>query len=136
PQSQTQTSPDSGSITLLGQVVPPAKFVRLSWKPQDTFESLAAPTPVLVLNGRTPGPTLCLTGAVHGDEINGIEIIRQVFFGIDPEEISGVLVGVPIVNQLGFRRASRYLPDRRDLNRYFPGNPGGSSASRIAYKFF
>ncbi len=125
-----------GGITILGKPVAPASSTRLSWEPQDTFESIAAPTPVLVMNGATPGPTLCLTGAVHGDEINGIEIIRQVFFALNPQELSGVLLGVPIVNQMGFRRASRYLPDRRDLNRYFPGHPKGSSASRIAHAFF
>ena len=125
-----------GGITVMGEPIPPASSRRLSWKPQDTFESIAAPTPVLVLNGATPGPTLCLTGAVHGDEINGIEIIRQVFFDLNPLELSGTLLGVPIVNQMGFRRGSRYLPDRRDLNRYFPGNPRGSSASRIAHAFF
>ena len=126
----------TGSITVLGKTIAPATSARLSWKPQDTFESIAVPTPVLVMNGAAPGPTLCLTGAVHGDEINGIEIIRQVFFSLKPEELSGVVIGVPIVNQLGFRRSSRYLPDRRDLNRYFPGDPKGSSASRIAYSFF
>jgi len=125
-----------GSITVLGKAIAPATSTRLSWTPQDTFESIAAPTPVLVLNGATPGPTLCITGAVHGDEINGIEIIRQVFFELDPHELSGVLLGVPIVNQMGFRLSSRYLPDRRDLNRFFPGDPKGSSASRIAYTFF
>jgi len=125
-----------GSVTILGTAIPPATSMRLTWTPADTFESIAAPTPVLVLNGATPGPTLCLTGAVHGDEINGIEIIRQVFFELNPQELSGVLLGVPIVNQMGFRLTSRYLPDRRDLNRYFPGDPRGSSASRIAYSFF
>jgi uncharacterized protein len=125
-----------GSITILGKPVPPATSTRIYWEPQDTFEAIAAPTPLLVLNGATPGPTLCLTGAVHGDEINGIEIIRRVFFEIDPLELSGVVLGVPIVNQMGFRLTSRYLPDRRDLNRFFPGDPKGSSASRIAHGFF
>jgi uncharacterized protein len=139
PQFQMEKEKDvvvHGGITILGKSVAPASSTRLSWEPQDTFESIAAPTPVLVMNGATPGPTLCLTGAVHGDEINGIEIIRQVFFELNPRELSGVLLGVPIVNQMGFRRASRYLPDRRDLNRYFPGHPKGSSASRIAHAFF
>ena len=55
---------------------------------------------------------------------------------INPSKLSGAVIGVPIVNLQGFRRASRYLPDRRDLNRYFPGNPNGSAASRIAHSFF
>lgn len=124
------------SLILLGTEVPPSTTSRLSWSPEQTFESIAVPTPVLVVNGAKPGPVLCLTGAIHGDEINGVEIIRQVLYGLDPAKVSGSVIGVPIVNQLGFRRNSRYLPDRRDLNRYFPGRPTGSSASRIAYSFF
>ena len=67
--------------------------------------------------------------AVHGDELNGIEIVRRVVYDLKPEKISGAVIGVPIVNLQGFRRGSRYLPDRRDLNRYFPGNPTGSIIS-------
>lgn len=132
----TDLSLNSGRVIVMGKTILPGTSTRLAWEPEATFESIAAPTPVLVLNGVTPGPTLCMTGAVHGDEINGIEIIRQVFFGLDPQKISGTIIGVPIVNQMGFRRGSRYLPDRRDLNRYFPGNRKGSSASRIAHSFF
>ena len=83
-----------------------------------------------------PGPTLCLTAAVHGDELNGIETVRRVLHEVQPERLSGTVIGVPIVNLQGFHRNSRYLPDRRDLNRFFPGNPTGSAASRIAYSLF
>jgi predicted deacylase len=91
---------------------------------------------VLAVNGARPGPTLCLTAAVHGDELNGIEMVRRVLHDIDPDKLSGAVIGVPIVNVQGFRRGSRYLPDRRDLNRYFPGNPNGSAAARIAHSLF
>ena len=74
--------------------------------------------------------------AVHGDELNGIEIVRRVMHDIDPDKLSGAVIGVPIVNVQGFRRGSRYLPDRRDLNRYFPRNPTGSAAARIAHSLF
>ena len=100
------------------------------------FEGVPVSTPVLVVNGTSPGPTLCLTAAVHGDELNGIEIVRRVMHDIEPDKLSGALIGVPIVNVQGFRRGSRYLPDRRDLNRYFPGNPNGSAAARIAHSLF
>ena len=123
-------------IVLLDTTVPVATSARLSWSPAQSFEGIAAPTPVLVVNGAKPGPTVCLTAAVHGDELNGIEIVRRVLYDLDPERLSGAVIGVPIVNLQGFRRSSRYLPDRRDLNRFFPGNPTGSSASRIAYSFF
>ncbi len=123
-------------LVLLGARVQPGTTTRLSWSPHDAFEGISVPTPVLVVNGAKPGPVLCLTGAVHGDELNGIEVIRRVLYDLNAADVSGAVIGVPIVNQPGFRRNSRYLPDRRDLNRYFPGTPDGSSAARIAYSFF
>ena len=123
-------------LVILGTEVLPGTSTRLGWSPNVSFLGIAAPTPVLVVNGVNPGPTLCLTSAIHGDELNGIEIVRHVLYSIDPKELAGTVIGVPIVNLQGFRRSSRYLPDRRDLNRYFPGNDIGSSASRIAYSFF
>lgn len=89
-----------------------------------------------MVNGVGKGPVLCLTGAIHGDELNGIEMIRRVLQDLDPARVKGAVIGVPIVNLQGFRRGSRYLPDRRDLNRFFPGNPHGSAASRIAASLF
>lgn len=124
------------ALTLLDTVVPPATAMRLSWQPSESLGGLSMPTPVLVVNGTQTGPVLCLTAAIHGDELNGIEIVRRILHDIDPNELSGVVIGVPIVNLQGFQRASRYLVDRRDLNRFFPGNPQGSSAARIAYSFF
>ena len=135
-QENTPGDPPRLPLVLLDAEVPPGTSTRLSWTPKMSFMGITAPTAVLVINGVREGPTLCLTGAVHGDELNGIEIIRHVVYNIDPQELSGAVIGVPIVNLQGFRRASRYLPDRRDLNRYFPGNPDGSSASRIAHSFF
>jgi predicted deacylase len=73
--------------------------------------------------------------AIHGDEAVGVEVVRQVLAGLDPKELNGTLIAVPIVNVLGFMNGSRYLPDRRDLNRSFPGSPRGSLASRIAHLF-
>ncbi len=123
-------------ITMLGAEVRPGTTERLSWSATELFEGVPVSTPVLVVNGAQPGPTLCLTAAVHGDELNGIEIVRRVMHDIDAHKLAGAVIGVPIVNVQGFRRASRYLPDRRDLNRYFPGNPNGSAAARIAHSFF
>ncbi len=123
-------------LELLGSIVPPGSARRLSWTATELFEGVPVSTPVLVVNGATPGPTLCLTAAVHGDELNGIEMVRRVMHELPPLKVSGAVIGVPIVNVQGFRRGSRYLPDRRDLNRYFPGNPNGSAAARIAYSFF
>lgn len=126
----------SPSKFILGTEVKPGTSVRLTWNSETAVGGFSEATPVLVVNGATPGKTLCLTGAVHGDELNGIEMIRRVIFDIDPAKLTGTIVGVPVANIMGFRRNSRYLPDRRDWNRYFPGNTHGSSASRLAHSFF
>lgn len=91
--------------------------------------------PVVVLCGSRPGPTVWLSAAIHGDELLGVEIIRQVMRGIDPRRLSGTILAVPVVNVPGFLAQSRYTPDRRDLNRSFPGSPRGSLASRLAHLF-
>jgi predicted deacylase len=124
------------SLVILGTAVASGTSQRLSWTATELFEGVPVATPVLVINGAKRGPTLCLTAAIHGDELNGIEMVRRVMHDISPDKLSGAIIGVPIVNVQGFRRGSRYLPDRRDLNRYFPGNPSGSAAARIAHSFF
>jgi predicted deacylase len=123
-------------LLLLDTEILPGSAQRLAWSATELFEGVPVSTPVLVVNGELPGPTLCLTAAVHGDELNGIEMVRRVLHDINPSRLSGAVIGVPIVNVQGFRRGSRYLPDRRDLNRYFPGNPKGSAAARIAHSLF
>lgn len=120
----------------LGKPIKRGILDRRAWSAGQPLSGLALPTPVLIAAGNTPGPTMCLTGAVHGDELNGVEIIRRIMFALDTETLTGTVIAVPIVNLYGFQRNSRYLPDRRDLNRYFPGNPRGSSAARIAHHFF
>jgi predicted deacylase len=91
--------------------------------------------PVRVVHGRDPGPTVWIDAAIHGDEVVGVEVVRQVMAGLDPKTFRGTLVAVPIVNVLGFMNGDRYLPDRRDLNRSFPGSARGSLAARIAHLF-
>lgn len=130
------SAPVWGAIEVLGNTIEPGERSRLTWSSGYTFAGEPMVTPVNVLHGVKPGKVLCLTGGVHGDELNGVEVIRRVAAMLDPTELNGTLIAVPIVNMAGFARGSRYLPDRRDLNRFFPGNPNGSSASRIAYDFF
>jgi predicted deacylase len=88
--------------------------------------------PVVVVHGRHPGPTVWLSAAVHGDELVGVEIIRRVLDDIQPRPLTGSILAMPVVNVHGFNTGDRYLPDRRDLNRSFPGSPRGSLASRLA----
>ncbi len=128
--------PVAEPLRMLGAEVLPGTSARLAWSVKDSLAGISVPTPVLVVHGKNPGPRVCLTAALHGDELNGIEVVRRILYDLQPDKLSGTVIGVPIVNLQGFRRASRYLPDRRDLNRYFPGRPTGSSAARIAHSFF
>jgi len=91
--------------------------------------------PIHVIHGRRAGPVLFVSGAVHGDEINGVEIIHRLLQLSVINRLRGTLLAVPIVNVFGFVANSRYLPDRRDLNRSFPGSPQGSLAGRLAHLF-
>ncbi len=125
-----------GVAQLLDYEVAPGERRRLFLRSSESFAGDSVEIPVLVVRGERAGPVVCMTAGVHGDELNGIEIVRQFFEHVSPEQLSGMLLGVPVANLHGFRRGSRYLPDRRDLNRYFPGHPDGSSASRIAETLF
>ena len=89
--------------------------------------------PVHIVHGRQPGACLLVTSALHGDELNGIEILRRLQSIKSLNRMKGTLIMVPVVNVFGFVGQSRYLPDRRDLNRSFPGSPKGSMAARLAY---
>ena len=91
--------------------------------------------PIEVIRGKEPGPICFLSAAIHGDEINGVEIIKNLLQKSILNKIKGTLIAVPVVNIFGFNNKSRYLPDRRDLNRCFPGNKSGSLGSRIAHIF-
>jgi hypothetical protein len=91
--------------------------------------------PVHVIHGKKDGPRLFVCAAIHGDEINGIEILRRIIADEPLSTLHGTLIAVPIVNVFGFVSQSRYLPDRRDLNRSFPGSAKGSLAARVAHLF-
>jgi uncharacterized protein len=91
---------------------------------------------VQVVHGEKPGPVLFVSGVVHGDEIQGLEIVRRLLNHAALQNLSGTLLAVPIVNAFGFLNHSRYMPDRRDLNRSFPGSDQGSLASLLADLFF
>ncbi len=90
---------------------------------------------VHVVHGRRPGPTLFVSAAVHGDEVIGVEIVRRLLRARSLNKLRGTLLAIPIVNAFGFMNHSRYLPDRRDLNRSFPGSAQGSLTARLAHLF-
>lgn len=91
--------------------------------------------PVQIVHGKHEGPTIWVSAAIHGEEVMGVEVVRRLLATLNPKNLNGTLVAVPVVNVLGFMAGDRYLPDRRDLNRSFPGSPRGSLASRIAHLF-
>jgi len=111
------------------------RSIDLQLPPLYTHTSVAMP--VHVINGKKPGPILFVSAAIHGDEINGVEIIRRLISSETEEmsDIAGTLIAIPVVNVYGFISQSRYLPDRRDLNRSFPGSETGSMAARLAHTF-
>lgn len=96
------------------------------------FTGAEVAMPVTVLHGADDGVTMWINAAIHGDEINGVEIVNRVLSELDPKQMRGTLLAVPVVNVHGFISGDRYLPDRRDLNRSFPGSSKGSLASRMA----
>ncbi|HTF02786.1 MAG TPA: succinylglutamate desuccinylase/aspartoacylase family protein [Bacteroidia bacterium] len=90
--------------------------------------------PVFVFNGKKPGPTILFLAGMHGDEINGVEIVRQLVMRDDVKNLKrGCVIAIPVINIISFIAGSRDLPDGRDLNRCFPGNTTGSLGSRIAH---
>ena len=122
-------------ITIGDHVISPGERINVSLPVADLYTATSINMPVKVVCGRKAGPVLFLSAAIHGDELNGVEIIRRLLKRKILRSVRGTLVAVPIVNVHGFLDQSRYLPDRRDLNRSFPGTPKGSIASRLAHLF-
>ena len=126
----------NNSITIGETLVKPGSRANISLPVADLYTSTELNMPVRVICGRRAGPVLFVSAAIHGDELNGVEIIRRLLRRKLLSSIRGTLIAVPIVNVHGFLNQSRYLPDRRDLNRSFPGTPRGSIAARLANTFF
>lgn len=99
------------------------------------YNRMPVDLPVRVIHGRREGPVMFVSAALHGDEIIGVEIIRRLLLWSALRQLRGTLLAVPVVNTLAFLQHSRYLPDRRDLNRSFPGSESGSLAARVAHLF-
>lgn len=126
----------SHEIVQIGDVeVAPGERTQIDLPIADLSIRVPITMPVHVVNGRREGPTLFVSAAIHGDEINGVEIIRRILKLSALHRLRGTLIAVPIVNVPGFLNLSRYLPDRRDLNRSFPGSARGSLAARLASMF-
>ena len=125
----------TSDLTIGKHVIKPGETASFDLPVTTLYTHTPVAIPVHVIRGKRPGPRLFISAAIHGDEINGVEIIRRFLFHSSLKRLHGTIIAIPIVNIHGFINHSRYLPDRRDLNRSFPGSSKGSLAARLAYLF-
>ena len=116
-------------------VIEPGTRTKLQLSAARLYTDTDMSIPVEVIRAKKEGPTVFISAAIHGDELNGIEIVRRVLDSPSFKLIAGTVIAVPMVNVYGMLMQSRYMPDRRDLNRSFPGSPNGSLTSRLAHMF-
>lgn len=126
----------AGRLSIGGRKIRRGSVEQIFLRVSEYYTATPVNVPVTVIRGVDAGPSVFLTAAVHGDELNGVEIVRRVMTGFTPDQLRGTLICVPVVNRVGFLTHTRYLPGRRDLNRYFPGDPNGNAAARTAHTLF
>jgi uncharacterized protein len=124
---------DRDRIEIAGRSVAPGERVEIDLQFSESYLGQPVSVPISVTRAAEPGPVLLITSAIHGDELNGIGIVRELLYKHAREIVRGTLICVPVVNVLGVENHARYMPDRRDLNRSFPGAESGSITSRLAY---
>lgn len=123
------------NFQIAGRSIPPGRRATAALPLTNMPDHTPVALSLHVVHGARPGPVMFVSAAIHGDEVIGVEIVRRLLRHPALNGIAGTLLAVPIVNAFGFLTHSRYLPDRRDLNRSFPGSASGSLASRLAYTF-
>lgn len=128
-------APKVEAFELAGTRVPPGTRAKVELPLAQLYTQTPLNVPIHVIHGRRPGPVLMVSAAIHGDELNGVEIIRRLLRHSSLRRLSGTILAVPVVNVFGFIHKTRYLPDRRDLNRCFPGSESGSLGARMAWQF-
>lgn len=122
-------------LTILGQVIKPGESKIIDFNIAKLYTATSVEIPIIVERSTEPGPVILLTGGIHGDEINGVEIVRNLIAKKINKPKTGTIICIPILNIFGFLNGKREFPDGRDLNRSFPGIKSGSLASRVAYRF-
>ncbi|WP_137287202.1 succinylglutamate desuccinylase/aspartoacylase family protein [Halorussus salinisoli] len=133
----TGSDADPDAFTYNGGIVEPGETQNIRYGISETYLGDPVRIPVTIVNGAEPGPTVFLSAAAHGDELNGIEVVREVAHEWNHDDLRGTLVCLPVLNVPGFLAQERYLPIYdRDLNRSFPGREGSTSAKRMAYQIF
>ena len=129
-------SSSTKNFSINGTLIPPGKRKQIEISVAKLFDYTEMSIPVEVIRGNEEGPTLFVSAAIHGDEINGTDAIKRLLSKKKLlSKLKGTLIAVPIVNVFGFNNNTRYLPDRRDLNRCFPGSKNGSLAAQVAHIF-
>ena len=123
------------ALIINDQVIKPGSNLVVDLPLPPLYTNTPMTMPVHVIHGRRPGPRLFVSAAIHGDELNGVEIVRRLLKQSALKRLKGTLIAIPMVNVYGVIHHSRYLPDRRDLNRSFPGSAKGSLAARLAELF-
>ncbi|WP_254862476.1 succinylglutamate desuccinylase/aspartoacylase family protein [Halovivax gelatinilyticus] len=139
--ADVESEPDAGEtaepFTYDGGRIDPGESANIRYGISETYLGDPIRIPVTIVNGEHPGPTVFLTAASHGDELNGIEVVREVAHDWDHAGLHGTLVCIPVMNVPGFLAQERYLPIYdRDLNRSFPGDEESTSAKRMAHRIF
>lgn len=125
---------DRPYLEILGKKVGLGESAKLSFNVAKLHTQNSIDVPIIIERSKKPGPTILITGGIHGDEVNGVEIVRQIISkGINKPK-KGSIICIPVINVFGFIHMDREFPDGRDLNRVFPGIKGGSLASRVAFK--
>jgi len=122
-------------LEILGEKIGLGESKTIDFNIAKLYTSTKIEIPIIIERASIPGPTILITAAIHGDEINGVEIVRQLISRKINKPKRGTIICIPILNVFGFLNAQRSFPDGRDLNRSFPGTKRGSLASRVAYHF-
>jgi len=123
-------------LVIAGERIRPGETRELHLRFGATYLGSPVSIPVYVMRARKDGPRVFIMGVIHGDELNGIGIVRELLYDKPPKLLKGALIIIPVANIQGLERHSRYMPDRRDLNRSFPGSPNGSLTRRLAHEIF
>ncbi|GHA36127.1 succinylglutamate desuccinylase [Salinimicrobium marinum] len=126
---------ENNVLELLGKRISPGKGATINFNMAKLYTATSVEVPIIIERAKKPGPVVLITAGIHGDEINGVEVVRQLIVREINKPAIGTVICIPIINVFGFLNMTREFPDGRDLNRVFPGSKNGSLASRFAYQF-
>tara|TARA_R110000751_G_scaffold19002_8_gene57315 strand:+ start:738 stop:1721 length:984 start_codon:yes stop_codon:yes gene_type:complete len=126
---------ENNILHILGEKIPPGARRTLNFNLAKLYTTTSVEVPIIIQRAKKPGPCILITAGIHGDEINGVEIVRQVISKKINKPTRGTIICIPVINVFGFLNMERAFPDGRDLNRVFPGTRKGSLAGRFAYQF-